>query len=89
MPDCRNCHRPMRALCDAVEDQIGLEYGQLAARPPADRAALVAEVQVTERLQAQLRNACALKRQQWPPQETQIAGSDPWADHAPPGSTRH
>lgn len=88
MPDCRNCHRPMRTLCDAVEDQIGLEYGQLAARPPGDQATLVTEVQVSERLQAQLRNACALKRQQGP-QETQIAAFDPWADRAPPGSTRH
>jgi hypothetical protein len=31
MPDCRNCQRPMRALCDAVSEHTGGGYEQLAA----------------------------------------------------------
>jgi hypothetical protein len=64
----------MRALCDAISEHIGREYEQLAAAP-RDRPRLLAEVQVSESLQSQLRRAGGLKQQQGqsPPQATRIA----------------
>jgi hypothetical protein len=64
MPDCRNCQRPMRWLCDALSEYVGNEYRMLALAPPQDRAHWLAEIEVSDRAQEQLQRVCARKQRE-------------------------
>jgi hypothetical protein len=56
-PDCANCERPIRAICDLLAEKIHQERRALAW-PASDRERRVADLVVSERLQAQLWRMC-------------------------------
>jgi hypothetical protein len=56
-PDCANCDRPIRAICGLLAEKIHQERRALAW-PAPDRERRVADLAVSERLQAQLWRMC-------------------------------
>jgi hypothetical protein len=57
-PDCANCDRPLRAICALLAENIDRERRALEIGPCSDRERRVADLVVSERLQAQLWRQC-------------------------------
>ena len=78
MPDCRNCQRPMRRLCDDLSELIGIDYQRLGLSPPGDQAYWLKEVERDDQAQQHLQEVCAqaLRRQGSSAQETRPASPD-------------
>jgi hypothetical protein len=58
-PDSANCERPLRAICALLAEEIHRERRALEIGPCSDRERRVADLEVTERTQAQLWRGCA------------------------------
>ncbi len=57
-PDCRSCARPIRAICETLAEEIVQERRALASAPAHQQAKRRADLEVSERAQAQLWQAC-------------------------------
>jgi hypothetical protein len=56
--DCANCDRPIRSICGLLAEKIDRERRALEMGPVRDRERRVADLVVSERLQAQLWRWC-------------------------------
>jgi hypothetical protein len=57
-PDCLNCRRPLRAICETLAEEILQERQTLAQAPAHEQSRIQKELEVSERTQAQLWQTC-------------------------------